>query len=84
MSLCGTGSIQERLTYAALPLSVLRSPAHENPADVNEDLRELVGRLTVEPLSNNSGYLPRKLSDEEAHEIAQKILSLFVRVMGGL
>jgi nucleotidyltransferase/DNA polymerase involved in DNA repair len=84
MSLCGTTSIQERLTFAALPLVILNTPAHENPDDAREELGEIVKRLTVEPLSNDRGYTPRKLSDEEANEIAQKILSLFVRVMGGL
>jgi hypothetical protein len=83
-SLAGTGKIQERLTFAALPLVILNTPFHENPPDVRDELDAIVKRLTVKPLSNDSGYMPRDVSDEEGNEMSQQILSLFVRVMGGL
>jgi len=83
-SLAGAGKIQERLTFAALPLVILNTPSHENPPDIRDELDAVVKRLTVKPLSNDVGYTPRDLSDEEANEISQQILSLFVKVMGGL
>ncbi len=84
MALAGVGNIQQRLTFAAIPLVMLNTPAQENPPDIRGELEALVKRLTVKPLSDNGGYTPRDLSDEDANEIAQKIVSLFVEVMGGL
>lgn len=84
LSLAGTGSIQERLTYAGVPLVVLQSPADEVPADIREELTAIVKALTVKPLSDRTGHPPRDLSDDDAKKIADRILSLFVRVMGGL
>jgi hypothetical protein len=84
MSLSGLGSIQERLTFAALPLTILNTPSNENPDDIREELGAIVQRLTVKPLSNEVGYVPRELSDDEANKIAQNIVSLFARAMGGL
>ena len=83
-SLTGTGSIQERLTYAGVPLVILQTPANEVPADIREELTEIVKALTVKPLSDRTGYPPRDLSDDDAKKIADRILSLFVHVMGGL
>lgn len=84
LSLVGMGSIQERLTYAGMPLVVLQAPAGEVPAALREELAEIVAVLTAKPLSDHAGYTPRDLSDEDAKAIADRILSLFVQVMGGL
>lgn len=84
LSLSGTGSLQERLTHAALPLVTLRSPAQGNPEDIREELDSIVNLLTAKPLSGAAGYPPRDLSDDEANKVGKRIVSLFVKVMGGL
>jgi hypothetical protein len=84
LSLSGTGSLQERLTHAGLPLVALKEPAHENPPEIRDELESLVKALTVKPLSDSSGYPARELSDDDAAKISKRIVSLFVKVMGGL
>ncbi len=82
-SLVGASSIQERLTSAAIPLLALRPP-QEVPPDIKERLESVLAKLTAEPLSNETRSTPRKLSDDEGRKIADEILSMFTRVMGGL
>lgn len=84
LSLAGVGSIQERLTFAAVHLVTLSTPAQENPPEIRAQLEALVNKLTVKPLSDTKSYTPRELNDEEARKVAEDILSLFVKVMGGL
>jgi hypothetical protein len=87
-SLVGNGSIQERLTFAALPLVVLRTPLTELsvalPAELHEKFNATVDKLTENPLSGEAGYTPRHVTPEEGELLAQEIFSMFVRVMGGL
>ena len=86
-SLVGSSSLQERLTFAAVPLFALNSRAGELPAALAFRLDGLLTALTrngTEPLSDNRSYVPRDLTDDEARDLANEILSLFVEAVGGL
>ncbi|WP_257167539.1 hypothetical protein [Bradyrhizobium sp. SRS-191] len=83
-SLTGVGTIQERLTFAALPLVILENPNDEVPAELRAELADVVRALTAKPLSDASGYTPREISDEDAGRLSDRIVSLLVRIMGGL
>jgi hypothetical protein len=43
-----------------------------------------VSLLTAKPVSDAGGYPPRELSDDQADKVSKRILSLYVKVMGGL
>ena len=86
-ALISSGSTQERLTFAAVPLVILSGPRGEVPAEIQGRLESLLKTLTknnAEPLSNAQGYTPRNVTDAEARKLAEQILSLFIEVMGGL
>jgi hypothetical protein len=40
--------------------------------------------MFITPLSSEQGYVPRQISAEDGAKLAQRILSLFTAVMGGL
>jgi hypothetical protein len=56
MSLVGAKSLQQRLTYACIPLMILRNPAQQVPPNIRKELNEILDQLTVEPLSDASGW----------------------------
>lgn len=83
-SLIRPGPLQQRLTYAAIPLLILQTPSNDTPESIRNELDAVVTALTTKPLSDAAGYHPRELSDDEATEIAERILSMFVKTMGDL
>jgi hypothetical protein len=83
-SLIGSSSIQERLTFAAVPLIILRSQPETPPVEIRGEFDALMQTLTKVPLSTGTGYTPRPVTSEEGEKLARQILSMFVTVMGGL
>jgi hypothetical protein len=81
-SLIGSGPLELRLTYAAIPLVILQ--ARDLPEDTQDDHEALRSALTQEPLSTETGYTPRSVSPEKARELANEVLSIYTRLMGGL
>jgi hypothetical protein len=85
LALVGDGSLNMRLTSAALPLLILRSqPGGQLPPDLKVRLDVVVEKLTKEPLSDEWRYLPRRMRGKNASDAAREIVSIFVAVMGGL
>jgi len=74
--------LNSRLTFATVSLLHLLPDAI--PSEHNEEFQVLKTLLTRTPLSNETTYLPRDLTEEEAREAATKILGMFTDVMGGL
>lgn len=70
-SLIGTGTLQERLKYAAVAIGLLRvhAPAFPTFPELEERLARLIERVSDSPM--------RGLSDEDAEKVASEILSLF-------
>ena len=84
--LVGDGSIQQRLTFAATYLILLK------PTDLPEGLHlrfaEVYKVLTKTPLSTASAYVPRSLDEVESDTLAHEVLALFstlqlIQVSGG-
>ena len=81
-SLIGDGTLNMRLTYAAVYLVHLRD--EDVPERYKDEFGDTKGALTRQPLSTTSDYTPRELSDLEADRLSKSILSMFVSVSGGL
>jgi hypothetical protein len=71
--------IQERLTFAALPLVSLR--LDDLPEEMQGDYAALRLLLTHEPLSLEAGPRPRHFHDEDAQTLAEKILSMYTELL---
>jgi len=82
LALVGSSTLEERLTYAAINLLMLQEK--QVPEDMRADFVALRNALTKEPLSTATGYVPRRVSQEEARELAHKIVSMYTELMGGL
>jgi hypothetical protein len=80
--LIGSHGLQERLTYAAAHLVTLQKP--DLPENMQDDFEAVVHALTREPLSSGTAYTPRDISDAEARTLAEKILSIYTKLLGGL
>jgi hypothetical protein len=83
----GTGTIQKRLESAAMGLIGLQSPPEWLPMEVRDKLEAIIQELTRTPAQGNEGTLKATLqmmSDEECSKIAQRILSLFIELSGGV
>jgi hypothetical protein len=80
--LVGAGDIDKRLTHADSFL------VHLQEVDIPKGYRAEVAAIKeimfTTPLSSEQGYMPRQISDEDGAKLAQRILSLFTAVMGGL
>jgi predicted amidohydrolase YtcJ len=77
----GSGSIQERLAFAADPLTRL----HE-PDDLPEEYRQEFDAVCRE-LRKDGGDIvetTRKLTDEECRRVAERIVSLYTGLRGGI
>lgn len=71
-SLVGTGTLQQRLTFAALPLVVLNGD-QGLPDEIVGPLRNVVEKLTQEPLADQGTHVPRRIDNEEAVLISKEI-----------
>ncbi len=80
-ALIGHESLQMRLTYAMDFLSELH--ARDLPQRMHGDLKGLRQALTREPLATQSGPVPRNLDDDQARNWAEKILSMYTKLIGG-
>lgn len=81
-SLVGHSSIAMRLTYAAEYLLILKPS--DLPDDMRADSEQLMQVLLRESLGDSVGFRPRKLDELEADRCAQKILSMYTQLLGGL
>jgi hypothetical protein len=80
--LVGAGDIDKRLTHAGNYLVHL--PESDIPKEYRAEFAAIKEIMFTTPLSNEQGYVPRQLSEEDAAKLARRILSLFTDVMGGL
>jgi hypothetical protein len=86
-TLVGSGTIQERLAWAAECLIQLHRPDEELPKELREEFKAVCHELTKETATGNEGNITattRKLSSEEGTRLARRILSLYVRLNGGI
>ena len=68
------------LTYACSYLLHVRNV----PSEFEDEFESIKAELLATPLSDNTGYVPRNLTRQNAIELARRILSLYTEVMGGL
>jgi hypothetical protein len=80
--LVGAGDIDKRLTHAGNYLVHLQEP--DLPKEYRAEVAAIKEIMFITPLSSEQGYVPRQISDEDGAKLAQRILSLFTAVMGGL
>jgi hypothetical protein len=84
--LVGAEPIQDRLAYAADALTRLKPS--DIPDEEREDFHAVMHALTKYPAEREGeGSIHasvRKLTDEEGAELARKILSIYIRVRGGI
>ena len=81
-ALIGPKPLRMRLTYAAEPLLTLHEK--EMPTSMLKEFEELRNSLTTTPLSHAWGFQPRNISPTKARKLADKILSMYTELMGGL
>jgi len=82
LALVGSGSLNERLTFAAESLLHLRPD--ELPNELRNDHAEIMRKLTRDPLSSEWGYVRRKLRGKNAYNVAKAIFNVFVKLQGGI
>jgi hypothetical protein len=80
--LVGADTIDKRLTYAADYL--LRLQDKQLPESMRDEFKVLRDALTTTPLSTATGYQPRHISEDDTRKLAEKILSMYTELMGGL
>jgi hypothetical protein len=80
--LVGAGDIYERLTHAGNYLVHLQE--RDIPKEYRAEVAAIKEIMFSTPLSNEQGYVPRQLSEEDGEKLAHRILELFTKVMGGL
>ncbi len=78
-ALVGHESLQMRLTYAMDSLSGVQT--RDLPPSMHDDFKQLRQALTREPLSDTSGIIPRKLTDDEASGWAELILGMYTKLL---
>jgi hypothetical protein len=82
-TLVGAGSVQDRLTFAADFLLRLMPDKHLPKEDWGE-FEEIKSALTSPPLSSSTGWTARPITDAEGTQLAQRILSLYTALIGGI
>jgi hypothetical protein len=82
-TLVGAGPVQERLTFAADFLLRLMPDKHL-PSEHRVEFEEIKAALTSTPLSSTTGWTPRPITDAEGTQLAQRILSLYTALIGGI
>lgn len=78
--------IQERLFYAAMSLIRLR-PEDDLPKELRKEFQAIIHELSKEPAIADEGTLAattRKLSDDDAKKLAERILSIYIELRGGI
>ena len=84
----GGGRIQERLESAAIGLVGIYLPSESDlPKKYQEALKSIIQDLTKEPAKGDEGSIKAttcKMNDQEAKQVAERILSLYGRLEGGI
>ena len=80
--LVGAGDLDQRLTHAGNYLANVQD--HEIPEEHRKELGEIKAIMFATPLSAERGDSPRQISTEDGTKLAQRILELYTKVMGGL
>jgi hypothetical protein len=80
--LVAAGDIDGRLTHASNYLVHFQEP--DIPKEYRAEVAAIKKIMFIMPLSSEQGDVPRQISDENGAKLAQRILSLFTAVMGGL
>jgi hypothetical protein len=81
-ALVGDGTIDKRLTFAADYVITLQP--NQIPTSIAEEFEAVRDKLTKTPLTHERGYTLRNITTEEGEKLAQRILGMFVTLMGGL
>jgi len=79
--------IQTRLAYAGLKLSKLYRPKEDLPPEHLEEFLALMQELTSQPAIGDGSPIQAttsKLTDEQCKKLAERILSIYTDIMGGL
>ncbi len=83
-----SGFLKQKLFQALHDLVAGNYLVHLQEPDIPKEYRAEVAAIKeimfITPLSSEQGYVPRQISDEDGANLAQRILSLFTAVMGGL
>jgi len=79
--LVGAGDMDKRLTHAGNYMVHLQES--NIPKEYRAEIAAIKGIMFATPWSSEQGA-PRQISDEDGAKLAQRILSLFTAVMGGL
>jgi hypothetical protein len=83
-ALVGDGPIDKRMTFAADTLAQLQLQPNRIPPSIAEEIHAVHSALTKTPLSHYRGYTLRNITTEDGEKLAQRILGMFVTLMGGL
>ena len=78
--------IQKRLVFAGMFLIRLK-PEDDLPKELHEEFQAVCHELNKEEAIGNEGTLEataRKLSDEEGSKLAERILTMYVKLRGGI
>jgi hypothetical protein len=75
--------VAQELTYAADYLMRIMPEKHL-PSEHRAEFEEIQKALTSIPLSTQTGYTPRPLTPEEGSRLAERILSLYIQLRGGI
>ena len=82
------GRLQERLASAAISLTGVYLPSKSDlPKKYGEEIKSIIRDLTKEPAKGDEGTIQattRKLNDQEAEQVAKRILSLYLQLKGGI
>jgi hypothetical protein len=81
-SLVSAGELDSRLTFAASSLVTLQD--RDVPAPYRVRFAAIRSRLFATPLSSETSYVPRQMSEEDSKALSRDILGLYTEVMGGL
>ncbi len=81
-ALVGSEEIDKQLTHAATHVALLQD--RDIPEAQKDEFAEIKRALLKTPLSGEQNYQDRQISREDGEQLARKIVSLFVEIMGGL
>lgn len=84
----GGGKLQERLASAAISLTGVYLPSEGDlPKKYQEEFKSIVQDLTKEPAIADEGRIQAttyKMNDQEAQQVARRILGLYIQLKGGI
>jgi hypothetical protein len=81
-ALVGDGNLDKRLTLAGDPIVRLR--AEDVPESLRIELEAIKTQLYRSPLSSDRSYVASQISEEGGEILSRRILTLFVKLSGGL